>query len=821
MKFSKTLKQFTSITIFSLGLQIAFPTVFLTAVHAGKPRAELAPLPEAKPLLIEVAKTIESDELKKAIKDSPLLMMMRERMKTTLYHLNFKFEITVENYPYDPPFLEPFPFRPTLEALEEVKAFFIILNKSVGFQTALIKKINDFPYYQELRESFSKLKPQTLPKAISKSEALANTSDTYETMSDRRLEFGEIASFPEFETSVNYCLQELANEEIQTLRKTNSVFELAYLDAIKDLEAVKQNYGKATRLQAEFNVPYPYRRTIQALEKAVMVFDFRERLKYPEVINWHEVEFSWHKGNAPKVLPLYHYNRYKYQQFGLLAEPEFVIWPFSSNISTQDLIVIRSAPIGIMDVAAYTSRLDRHFNTPLDNLHHDNNHNRRMWGYDQRKFEKRGAKTRKQKLVIIREQETFVKSLLPQIQKSPDVIDAENELRNQVKILVFETFHETALSPDKESLLQDLNRTPEPIILQPFEVQYQEKVENLEDIRTFDGNLKSGADQLGLNLERPTIIRYFYDRAPGFLANVDNKLRWGFFDSVFKMKKYITTGRFRTPIGLAKAAERLYTLLGSQAPSLSKMVKDINNHGGQPELWNYFGKNDAKLIKVTGLDFLNMVTAEEIQANWRRQAPYLNRWKPTNAKLANGSFVDNERSLSQYFEEKKIPPYLQGYYRLGNDPVTGVVVLFEDIRNLPNEYLASNHQNENLMSGAKAVTAIDRIWQNALSFKTIDDAERWIIVASQFVHQGVLDRNANGSRNNPVYNQLWINLPAQNKMNDLDLVKIAFDARLIKGAKKIPEEQVTLFREAIFRLYAKIKNDLPLRPCGKILGSVS
>jgi hypothetical protein len=775
-------------------------------------QGELAPLPEVKPLLVELANLIDSPNFKKSIEASRTLTMMRERLRTSLFHLNLQFNVVVEKYPYDPPFKEPFPFRPSLEAIDEAIRFLSVVEDFNGQPQVLRQKLEQVPYFESLKKLFPAVIPQSSPKAISIRQMTAMPVEAYETFQERLERYGEVASFPEYETTVRSWIADLQSKEFMDWAAQDKAFAKFREEALSELQKVISAGSNSTRLHANATAAFPYRRTIQAIEKAVMVADLKERLKYEEGINWHEIELSWYKGDKPKVLGLYHFNRYKYQMAGLLADPEMVLLPSAESITIETLIRLRAAPLGIMDAKSSTSRLDRHHNTPTDAFFHDANHVRRMWGYDKRKAQRRGANTKKQRLEIYREQDAFTKDLLARTAPETGLEKSELEVRKMVRVLFFETNHETALTPDRDSLLYDLLRRP--ATPQPFEVQTRAVIANLEDIRTFDGNLKSGADQLSLNLESPTVVRYFYDRAPGYLANIDNKLRWGFYDSAFAMQvQELASPEYRTPVMVAEGAERLFGILNHPSPPRSELTAQIVDRSGQPELWNYFSIRDSKAVTVSGIDVLNTVAADEIHANWRRNSAHIERWKPTNAKLKDGTHVNTPNTLALYLDEQGIPEFARAYFKLDKDPVTGEMVLFEDLKNLPNKWLAHNHKNENMMSGATAVSVVDRIWHNEIRFKSPDDVERWLVAAAQTVHQAVLDRNANGARNNPQYNAHWLNLPPNAKMNDLDLVRIAFEARLRASNGDLPKDQADMFLEGLMRLYGKIRAGQPLRTC--------
>ncbi len=780
-------------------------------------QGELAPLPEARALLIELTSVIDSPAFKAAIKRSRTLEMMRERLRTSLFHLNLKFEAAAENYPYDPPFHDPFPFRPTLEAIEEASKLLEVAQKTTGFQHEIQRALLDCTFFEDLEVLMPEAAKQSQERVWSINDVAAEPVDAYEDLQARLGRHGELAAFPEFEPTVQKILKSLSSDEVRAYQAKDPAFA-AYCDAaVAELEIARHPNAKATRVQGAATAPFAYRRTLQALEQAVMVLDTRDRLKYPEGINWHEVELSWYHGGKPKVLGLYHFNRYKYQLGGLLADREVVLWPDADGVSFGTLIRLRVVPIGIIDAQDHTSRLDRHHNTPIDAWYHDANHVRRMWGYDKRKAQKRDAVAIPQKMAIYREQDAFIKDLFAKVDPRNAVDANDRELRKGIRVLMFETIHETALTPDRESLLRDLLRAP--ATPQPFEVQIQAPISNLEDIRTFDGNLKSGADQLSLELRRPTTVRYFYDRAPGFLANVDNKVRWGFFDSPFDPKNYVNLPEYRIPKKVGESATRLFELLEHPAPPMQELVKQATNRSGQQELWNYFGLKDAQVVVVSGMDVLNVAAADEIHENWRRNSPYMERWKPTNAKLMDGTAVYSLVTMKTYLEERGIPRYAHEHFRLDKDPVSGEPILYEDLRNLPNAWLAPNHRNENMMSGATGVSVVDRIWRKNLNFTTLDDVERWLVAAAQTVHQAVLDRNANGARNNPAYNKHWLLLPSQNQAADLDLIRIAFEARNSKPSS-ISTEKVTLIREGILRLYRKIRSKQPIRCCAAHLARV-
>ncbi|OQW46435.1 MAG: hypothetical protein A4S09_05545 [Proteobacteria bacterium SG_bin7] len=584
---------------------------------------ELAPLPEAKPLLIDLAELIESRDFKDRISSSHVLQMMRDNLRASLFHLNLKFEIQSQDYPYEPPFREPFPFRPTVEAMDEAIRFLEIVGQVTSYRNDIQTKLEQSEFFKYLNVLFRTPIAQGPLKPLKKSEMIENTVDSYVIMQERLEKYGEVASFTEYSETAENIRKTLISEPYRHLRKTDKAFALALEHALNELETVRLSSGPSTRVQSSFVSPYPYRRTIQAIMIGSEVIDMRERLTYAESTNWHEVEASWQVGKDRKILPLYHFNRYKYQFAGLIANPEIVMWPFWGEASIEDIIRICAAPWGLTAESDKTERLDRHYNTPKDNKYHDANHARRLWGYIKRKLKKLGLTTRQQKISLYREHEAFIRNFLEQTKPNTDS-DRENQIRKQMRIIFFETIHETALTADRESLLYDLLRTS--AVRQPFEVQVQAKIKDLEKIRAFDGNLKSGANELGLMLGSPTTIRYFMDRAPGFLANVYNKLNWGFYDSALDLDENLAKPGYRTPKTLAEAATRIFQFLGHEPPPMKELLRQIHDRGGQPELWNYFSMKDAGIFTNSKLNALTIVTSREVHENWREQTTHSDRW---------------------------------------------------------------------------------------------------------------------------------------------------------------------------------------------------
>lgn len=562
------------------------------------PYGDLIPI-DAKSICQSVLDFCESEEVKLLSARSTSIRILRSKLMVSLFHLNLKPNVDCSNqpkytfmsseYPYDPVYAEPFPRRPTIEAIDEAIRFVDIIHPS-GSTTAdsLRAFISDTNQADKLTGR-ARLYRATGPP-MSFRWIVQHPVDAYVTMRHRLKTIGESASFPEFADTVNRLIIKLV--DLRSSDNQDDVFQREVSRAIERLEDVRSNSGRGTVTDAPFYAPYPYRRTVSAIEYAVSVFDMFERCRYQESNDWYEVEESWAFANRErKLLPLYHFNRYKYQQFGLLSNPNIVLFPISSEVSMEDLMRLRPVPIGIVGANTVTVRVDRHYNTPLDFWYHDVNHCRRMWGYDKRLMRERGLSSNEKLIEDMRRRQRFIEFVLNET--DPKLVDDvklvyDVQIRKLQRFLLFETFHETALSATKESLLNDIFRKP--AIPQPFEVMKQDDDYQKELNRQFDGNLKSGADNNSLNLDKPTTIEYFFDRAPSFLSNVYNKLAWGFHGCVFEERKSQHKMHYRQPHYLAEAVLRLADVLGASnlLPTTEELISDIEDRSGQPELYNYF-----------------------------------------------------------------------------------------------------------------------------------------------------------------------------------------------------------------------------------------
>lgn len=666
---------------------------------------DLRPLPEAKPLLADIQIFLNSPTTQLLMTQSKSLKIMRDSLFTSLFHLNLKPEVIEKNhphyafidnsYPYEPVYDQPFPKRPTFDFLNEVinfiKAARTLKPSDDTISREILAKIEAFQPFRNFQAELIQRNETTLYRKetsqirLTPSDLLEHPVDSYIILRARLSQFGEIAPMPEFSDSVNKTLSRLKTDaQIKKISSADPVFKEEVESAIKELEQLSKS-GEGTFTQSKYILPYPYRRTLAAIERAVNVFDIRDRIQFPESENWYEVENSWYKKAAggkisPKLLPLYHFNRYKYQQFGLLANKDVVLFPWAAPLSELDLIKNRPVPLGLIGVNLETQRADRHHNSPKDFWYHDINHIRRMWGYDKKLMKKQGIKRWSQLISELRSRELFVDMLVAQTEPARGASQQEIDMLRLERELIFETFHETALPAARSSLLNDIFRFK--AVRQPFERLIQQDNQT-ELVRTFDGNVKSGADQLTaqFSLDQPTTVRYYWDRAPNYLANVDNKGRWGFHGSVFQHRKDRYYREFYKPENVARAAESLIQKLNFRnsennliTPSLSQLMTAVRSRDGQPELWNYYALDPKEDDSQYGKELISQRKAPHSWSNELQQAKTIRQGSPhfSPEDIADRVLIDSDKKDILRWMTNDLEKYLNSFDSIFQDKLTRI-----------------------------------------------------------------------------------------------------------------------------------------------------
>jgi hypothetical protein len=151
---------------------------------------------------------------------------------------------------------------------------------------------------------------------------------------------------------------------------------------------------------------------------------------------------------------------------------------------------------------------------------------------------------------------------------------------------MFEIFHESALTSERISVLEEILR---PNMPQPFEhMIYPESdaPEDIEELRTPTGNVQSGISNT--KTRGAITVRYFHDRALSLLGNVYNKLNYGFYDDPENTGDGLVAIKYRTPEWLLKAAKKVFEILDyKDYPSDEDILNLITSKEGSEEKFVY------------------------------------------------------------------------------------------------------------------------------------------------------------------------------------------------------------------------------------------
>ncbi len=402
---------------------------------------------------------------------------------------------------------------------------------------------------------------------------------TYEEMTKRLRTQGANASFPEFKPVVDRILADLKADWFLKAIAENPTLNMELEEVRTLLFHVNIEFSYEDQARYPYATPfegiYPYRPTLDAIERAVGLFDKVDRLRNPD-----------------KVVPLYHFDRYMYHRHRMMSDPRVVIIPTFESLGFNELIQVRSVPFGLIGVATQGLRVDRHYQTPLDFWYHDLNHVRRMVEYLFLTLRENGITTFDQEMAMYRRMDKFITgTLMPHLEKISLKADRDAYAkRAMLRVLVFEILHESALPADRRWIIDDLLRRPG--ITQPFEVMLERAPGahfDHESMRTETGNLASGS-RANQGRETPVNIHFIHDRALALLANVYNKLIHGFFDDPTAPKNYVVPPDYRTPEAILEAAKKLFQILEfTEYPDDDTLLGWINSKEGSPEKFTYEG----------------------------------------------------------------------------------------------------------------------------------------------------------------------------------------------------------------------------------------
>jgi hypothetical protein len=120
-----------------------------------------------------------------------------------------------------------------------------------------------------------------------------------------------------------------------------------------------------------------------------------------------------------------------------------------------------------------------------------------------------------------------------------------------------------------------------------------------EKLRTPTGNLQSGVSTIEQKGDSPITIRFFDDRALPLLANVYNKLNFGFYDNPESPSSSVAPAEYRTAEYVLRAVHEIFRALDySDGPSDEYLLNLIESREGSAEKFIYQSVNTDENEKL-------------------------------------------------------------------------------------------------------------------------------------------------------------------------------------------------------------------------------
>ncbi len=402
---------------------------------------------------------------------------------------------------------------------------------------------------------------------------------SYEMFHNRLKKDGQLASFPEFSAVVLFLIQELKGEYCENAIMSNPVLRYELQEVFTFLIHVNLTFEVTDVYPYDipFDAPYPYRPTIDAIESAIRLLDKINRLD---------------KNN--KSVKLYHFDRYCYHRHALISNVDIILIPTTCELSMVDFIKTRAVPIEFIGVIPRTLRVDGHYQSPLDFWYHDFNHARRLYAYIKKSLKEKGIEKEEEIRNYYHTVNTFIENVI--VKKCIFISDDTDEETRQIRLLttmiIFEIVHETALTLERGSLIQDLLRPNGP---QPFEYMKQNNESmDVETLRTPTGNVQSGASFRFGEVEKNIGVHYFLDKASiGLLANVYNKLTHFYYDDSGEVREDTVLIAYRNMPFLIRTVKYIFEVIGYDAiPTDEEIEALIIGNGDTKEKLFIKGIND-------------------------------------------------------------------------------------------------------------------------------------------------------------------------------------------------------------------------------------
>jgi hypothetical protein len=589
-------------------------------------------IPQLEPIATIIINKIKSKEVWDEINKNQFAKTQAELLLQSLSQLNVSFYMTPEVkkvYPYSPPFEGRFPWLASRIAIDRSLEFFDSPSMIAPKDKKYLFKL-DFPILEKLTPPFnviSRIRHQddrghdriTFFDSKAEEEADAKVHEAEERKildkirKDPMNETHHMMSL--IEANINAPMTDYFRPLISTIISQLKSIRLKPMLTQDRFSSLQANI-LMKKLNKLMIAGLPYQETMIAIDQAMFFFDCVTRLEPDQ-----------------KRQDFYHSDRYGYKRAALFNDPSFVLFPTTLPLGFSDFIYTRAAPLGFAGVPFKTVFNDRHHNSPYDFWVHDLNHIFRMSNFNKRALEncglaaanlrtKPGQPKDSQARAAIFENEWaeyrkwndwVTQKIWPLVDLPPlskiDKTDPEwkkkRNLAKLMRLIVFEVFHESAVAPTEAYLKKDLGRGSGQ--LSTFERVHPtcdasnpgkeggcqpaaQMLQELEKIRTVDGNLKSGCRIQDYTHEH-RFIEYIQDRAVVTLGNVYNKMCYGFYDESENPQAYVVDNEYRSAKFLGEAAHLLYQKLnidGLNNLGKAEILEQVKSKDGSEELFKVF-----------------------------------------------------------------------------------------------------------------------------------------------------------------------------------------------------------------------------------------
>lgn len=370
----------------------------------------------------EIKDLLGSKEVIDLIKSEPMMQVLHTQTLNHLLHVSLHFQVEEgsEDYPHKLVLNGPYPFRPTLIALEKSKELIEILDP---------EQIKTTPFRLPNKLTIEKLRSQQ--KEITR-EITSDPLLWYEKLSQRLKSEGPNAHFPEFKTTVQYLMECLMGEKIVESVCINN----RHMNYFREIVLNKLH----NVLDVQQDVVLPYTETIFAINRALDFFEVLRRAQLGE--------------SAPY---LYHSACYEYYLHYLISDQNHILFPTTSSFSISELIKTRGVPIGFAGVNTASTRVDGFLQTPVEFFYHDIDHTRRKYQFLTKSAARRGVMIDE----FVKYSTRFIESILiPEIFSSVEDNSTTSEIKKAERVLLFEVLCEDAQAATPDDIYSAIVQPP-------------------------------------------------------------------------------------------------------------------------------------------------------------------------------------------------------------------------------------------------------------------------------------------------------------------------------------------------------------------------